>query len=360
MIKKLTLVLLTVFAFSFSVTAQDEPATEEKSDWLIGGGVGLNLDQLLIINPRAGAGENKFGFGGIGNFFADREVGRIAWNNTGSLQLVFQRLGRNQTGNPFQKTIDELRLASKIGYAITDNKKWYAALEGTFMSQLLETFNGNYLKDVNTPAFGNDDGLGALSKFLAPATITLTPGIDWKPNDHFSVLFSPATLRLLVVADESVARLYVDGTGAIVDPLFSTAPSPPAVVSSLHGNPMRGPNDFDKTDVQLGTSLRATYKNTHFNDRISFASGLFIFYDYLGGQDGATNVPVFEWTTETAFNVYKGLSIVLTTGLYYDYNKLVSKDWNKDLGVFETTGHGAMFTQALLIKYNFIIGAKKE
>ena len=361
MIRKYFLLIILTFAFVGSGFGQaDETVAEITPTWNTGGGIGLNLDQLLVINPRAGAGENKFSFGGIGNIFANYREGKIAWDNAASLQLVFQRLGRDQAGNPFQKTLDDLKLATKIGYSISPDNKWYAALEATFQSQLLTTYNGNYLKDVNTTPLGNDDGLGVLSKFFAPATITLTPGIDWKPNENFSLLLSPATARILVVGSDDVARLYVDGSGAIIDPATTPDSLANGFVGSLHGNEARGPNDFDKSDFQLGASARATYKNTYLNDRIGFLSGLFLFYDYLGGQNGATNVPVLEWTTETSFNIYKGLSLVLTTGLYYDYNKLVSKNWNSDIGAYETTGRGAMFTEALLIKYNVLFGGAKE
>ncbi|MEO1434303.1 MAG: DUF3078 domain-containing protein [Bacteroidota bacterium] len=358
--KKLYYLFLAAFLMvSFSVNGQDEAPKEEVPTWLVGGGIGLNIDQLLIIQPRAGAGENKIGFGGLGNIFATYQKDRLTWDNIGSLQLVFQRLGRVSVFNPFQKTIDDLRLGSKVGYSLTADKKWYAALEFTFQSQLLNTFNGNTLTDVNNGEALPDDNLSAISQFFSPATITITPGIDWKPNANFSVLFSPASIRMIVVANDAIAGLYIDADGSIIDPVLNPLGGN-GFQSSLHGNPMRAPGDFDNADFQLGASARATYKNKFVEDRLSFTSSLFLFYDYLGGQDGATNNPVVEWTTETAFDIYKGLSLALNTGLFYDFNKPVSKDWNRDLGVYETVEPGAMFTQALLIKYNFIFGDKKK
>ncbi len=353
MSKKILLLLVAALFFGLSAFAQDKEELKNKEDlnkldenWNIGGGIGLNLDQLIIINPRAGAGDNKFGFGGIGNLFATYKKERFVWDNIGSLQLVFQRLGRKVAGgfNPYQKTIDDLRLATKPGYALTADEKWYAALEVTFQSQVLKTYENNFLSDV-----ASLDG-NPISQFFSPATITITPGIDWKPNENLSVLFSPASMRLLVVANDDIADDAVfDNTGAFV--------------GSRHGNPMTydavtGNVDFDNLDFQLGASIRGTYKNTFLNDRISFATMLYVFYNYLGDKP---NFPVVDWTTETGFNIYKGLSLQLTTGLYYDYNKLVSKDYDQDTGTFLKTGqHGAMFTEALLLKYNHVFGAKKK
>ncbi len=361
MIKKILFFAVTFF-FVASLFAQEDELRNKESlskvgeglpnGWTTGGTFGLNLDQLLIINPRAGAGDNKFGFGGNVGFFGTYKKDRFVWDNTFNLQETFQRLGRSQGGliggNPFQKTIDMLEFFTKPGYAITADEKWYAAIEAGLQSQLFKTFAGAYLKDATNL---NADPISA---FFSPAAITITPGVEWRPNANFSLLVSPIAVRMLIVANEDIADDYVlDADGNFV--------------GSVHGNPIAGFDPLtgaaigvESMDFQLGAAAKAKYQNTFLNDRISFATTAYTYYNYLGGA-GDKNLPIFEWTTNTGFNIYKGLSLNLLTGLYYDYNKLVSKDYDADTGNFRVQGaHGAMFTEQILITYSKIFGAEKK
>jgi hypothetical protein len=43
------------------------------------------------------------------------------------------------------------------------------------------------------------------SNFLSPAYILLSLGMDYKPNDHFSVFLSPASARWIIVKDDELS-----------------------------------------------------------------------------------------------------------------------------------------------------------
>jgi len=379
--KKILFALLAVACMATTIFAQDAEKLKEREalngfneGWTVGTGFGLTLDQAAVWQPRAGAGDNSFKFGGLGNLQATYKDGRFIWDNAGSLQLNFQRLGRNTGNLPFQKSLDELRLNSRPGYAITADEKWYAALDFGFVSQLLSTYLGNYLNefedpsvDALRPGFANLNEQGILSNLFAPATITLSPGIDWKPNTNFSMFFSPAALKLVVVANDDIA-----GIGAINTKDDGTV----EYLGSLNGNPHnRDMITFDTMNNNyiipdaavenvtraLGALARAKYNNNFLEDRISFSSELNLYYDYLNGAGADRNLPTVDWLTTTTFNIFKGIGVTLRTGAYYDYTKPVSSDWREVDGAFGYRGtkRGIMFTETIALTYSRVFGAKK-
>ncbi len=376
--KKILFALFAVACMATTIFAQDVKDAEKLKErdalkgfnegWTVGTGFGLTLDQAAVWQPRAGAGDNSFKFGGLGNLQATYKAGRFVWDNAGSLQLNFQRLGRNTGNLPFQKSLDELRLSSRPGYAITTDEKWYAAVDFGFVSQLLSTYLGNYLNQFEgvdqslRNGFTNLNERDLLSNLFAPATITLSPGIDWKPNSNFSLFYSPAALKLVVVGDDEIAQ--VGAVNMKDDGTFE-------YLGSLNGNPQTAALDtltgryvvtgFENTTRALGSLARAKYNNTFLEDRVSFSSELNLYYDYLNGAGAERNLPTVDWLTNTTFNIFKGIGVTLRTGLYYDFTKPVSSDWREVNGVYgyQGTKRGIMFTETLALTYSRVFGAKQ-
>lgn len=347
--KKISL-LFVLFMFAISSTyAQEEKVADQK--WKSGLGIGLDFAQLLQINPKVGAGQNRLGLGGAVTYFANMKDGKHAWDNSVSWKIGVQRLGSGLLagGNseqkiPLQKQIDELRLDSKYGYAITADKKWYMATELSFMSQILKTYANAGLTDAFAP------GVHEVSKFMSPGTISYSVGIDYKPNNNLSVYYSPIGLKAIVVSDDDIAAMpAIDKDG---NPIGGV---------SLHGTPWRSATDFDNTLFTLGSLLKIQYQNKFFpvgdEHRIHFKTYATFFYDYLQGKkkkdnpNYKTNVDV-DWGTETSFMIFKGLSAVLTTNLYYDWDVPVQETDNSKIGgVSGNLVRKPSFTQQLLIKY---------
>lgn len=380
MTNKFLIVLLALLFAGTSIFAQEVKEAEKLKEkdalkgydegWTVGTGFGLTLDQAAVWQPRAGAGDNSLKFGGLGNLQATYKAGRFIWDNAGSLQLSFQRLGRNTGNMPFQKSLDELRLNSRPGYAITTDEKWYAALDFGFLSQLLKTYEGNYLKNYQVDNAPEVDSITMLpfittrdsrllSQMFSPATITISPGVDWKPNTNFSLFFSPAAARIVTVLNDEISRLAAvndDGT----------------YLSSLHGNPQTGDSfdlstrlvdaaDAENIAFGIGALAKAKYNNTFLEDRVSFTSELNLYYDYLNSAGADKNVPTVDWLTSTTFNIFKGIGVTLKTGAYYDYTKPISSGWKEVDGAYgyETTKRGIMFTETLALTYSRVLGAKK-
>lgn len=337
------LLCLTFFAFGNRASAQLDRAAEdkkmvaEKMGWQRGGGIGLDLSGMGIANPRVGAGANRFGIGGIGTFFINHRDSNSYWDNNGSLQLSLQRIGQTKPtdGLGFQKNLDILRLTSRYGRKLKGGKLYLAA-EGMAQTLLLETYASNFLKQQNA-----EDNV--VAKFFAPALLTLSPGLDWRPSTKYSVFLSPASVRLIFVGDDALANL------------------------NIHGN------DIGKNNsLQIGANLVGKYTNKYLKERITTTSILNLFSNY---RREPQNVDVI-WQNNISILIFKGLSLDLLGELNYDHDALVKKDANSD-GLYDigeilplpanakqgsipaTTGtdrlgRGAQLTGAFLLKYSMI------
>ena len=282
---------------------------EHEEGWISGGGLGLDLSQLALINPRVGAGQARIGFGALGNLYANYKNDKIAWDNSGSIQLAIQRLGNNE--EPFQKNLDLLRLASRVGL-IGKNEKLRAALEVQFETSIFKTYSGNLLS-------GDEEDL--LSEFLSPFTLVVSPGVDYVPNDKISVFYSPFALKLIYVANDDIAALNVHG------------------------------NELDKNSfLQLGSNLKVVYNDKFASDRVSLVSTLELYSNY---RNNPQNIDVL-WQNDLGVEIFKNLSLNLVTELFYDHDILVQvKDDNGNYSE-NNLGRRVSFTEALLIKYNFL------
>jgi hypothetical protein len=350
---RLLQILLFLLLSWSNVFAQTDTLLK-RNNWKFNAAVGLDFAQMLLVNPKLGAGENKIAFGGNTVLGALYKNGRFTWKSTFNTNFAVQKLGI--ANKPFQKTFDEMRLTSLLNYLLKKESKLGYAFDISFLTQITPTYEGNYLSYFNTSI------QHPLSKFLSPATFVISPGISYKPNNNFTLLFSPASYKTIFVIDDSIAMLSnADKT------------------QSLHGTPLGGtdrnefinkwnvkPSGFttdgilySNNSLQFGTTLKIFYQNTFLKDsngkgRIGLTSSLTLFSDYL-------NKPQFvdiEFLVNTDFYIFKGLSISFGSILFYDYDVLVQlntdKDNNTGINGYETTGRGVSFTQTLLIKYNFL------
>ncbi|MFN0216235.1 MAG: DUF3078 domain-containing protein [Saprospiraceae bacterium] len=314
--KLVSTLFLAVFCLSIPGYSQTEtPKAEEAPKiWTLGGGVGLDLTGLGLINPRLGAGDNRLGFGGLINVFANNKKDKQFWNNSGSLQLGAQRIGGKDAD--FQKSLDVLRLGSRYGYSIM-GEKLFAAIDGTAESQLLRTYAGNLLNGVDS---------NLLSEFLAPARFSIAPGIDYKPTKNLSFFFSPASFNLTYVGNDDLA--------------------------ALAGQPLG--NEAGKNNrFQLGYGLKGQYVNKFMKDRVAVSTKFAWFADYKQNLNG--NV---LWQNALDIEIYKGLALGLFGDVFYDHFTLVQVDKvpegtsPDDIGQY--LGLKPSYTGGFLLKYNKI------
>lgn len=335
--KKLSLFLLALLPIALLAQMNDadriksvQGATDKEAaeGWTRGAGIGLDIGSLLLINPRAGAGDNRIGFGGAANYFAKYRMNKVAWDNIVSLNFSMQKIGAGllnplvgQGKIPYQKNIDELRLNSKFGYKTAEESKFYYAADLAFLSQLTPTWSGNFMRDVfdtGTP----------VSKLFSPATINFSIGLDYKPQDNLSIYFSPIALKTILVLDDDIAATPVfNGDGLIV--------------GSLHGNPIEGDGmgnvqSFENAFFAMGAALRTTYTKKLLGDKMSWTSNMLLFSNYL---DKPQNIDI-DWTNELAVTIIDGLQFSLTANLFYDHDVFVQQTNFDEVGGIERDANG--------------------
>ncbi|MBV6442960.1 MAG: DUF3078 domain-containing protein [Haliscomenobacteraceae bacterium CHB4] len=292
-------------------------AAKDTFGWTTGGGIGLDLAGMGLINPRVGGGGGRFGIGGLGTLFANRKEDKWFWNNAFSIQLSAQKLRSSDPTLPrgFLKNLDVLRLTSRYGRKMGSDK-WFAAVDFFAQTLLLKTYKSNYLTPIN------DSTDNVVAKLFAPLQVTFAPGVDYKPNAHLSFFYSPCGIQFIYVADQSIADL------------------------NIHGN-----DEGKKTFFGLGSEFKAAYNNKYFDNRLSITNGLRLFSNYL---DEPQNIDVL-FTNNLSIALFKGLSLDLLGEYFYDHNVKVQKNFgSEDLAKLPYEGRGGQWTGAFLLKYNKI------
>ena len=271
-------VLLTALAMTFAIVsfAQDELP----QGWSHKGNIGLNFGQSSYTNWAAG-GQNTINGQGIFNYEIHYLQGKFKWDNTLNTALGYSYFDFDH--KPI-KTDDKIEFTSLATLKATEHLNYGAEL--AFRSQFAKGWN-----------YEVDSTVHYISKFLAPAYISLGLGIEWVPCKHFSLYFSPVTGRLTIVNDD-----YLASIGAF------------------------GVNDLDKNDTILHANAakvryefgaRAVAKFQYpLAQNIDFNSKLELFSNYLNHPE---RVDV-DWQNMLVLKVNDWLNCNLATHLIYDYD----------------------------------------
>ncbi len=188
--RKLTFLLLILAGFSaFAQDATD--AQEAESRWKRNGILSFQLNQASFSNWSAG-GENSYSFLALMKYYADYKHNNFSVNNNINLKYGLQSTGDES----LRKNEDLIELNSQLNHKFSD--KW--SVSG------LVNFNTQFTDGYNYP-----DDSTVVSKFMAPAYLTIAPGILYKPADYFTILFSPISLRATYVTDQDLADLGAFG-----------------------------------------------------------------------------------------------------------------------------------------------------
>jgi hypothetical protein len=247
--------------------------------WTKGGVISFNVNQIKLSN-WAGGGQSSVSIASLVSLFSNYKKGNTTIDN--SIDLAY---GVFQTPEiPFRKTDDRLELNTKWGHHWT-RKFHYSAL-GNFRSQFAPGYN-----------FPNDSVV--VSKFLAPAFLTASVGVDWRPRDHFSVYVSPTTLKMTIVMDEALAN-----QGA-----FGVQPADSVGILVL--------NKGKKIRTEMGAMVVMKFKK-EIVENIGLETKLTLFTSYTDPiKRHRGNVDV-NWETLLSMKVNKFISMSISTNLIYD------------------------------------------
>jgi len=260
--------LLLTFIFvatTLGIYAQDDKDKLEDGKWNLKGVSGLNISQTALSNWSAG-GENSVAGTLYLNGSLVRKSGNWLWSN--ALALEYGLTNTKSQGT--QKTNDKIDFSTQLGYS-TDNK-WYYTIMGDLKTQFAKGYN--YPKD----------GKPYISKFFAPAYSNLSLGLEYRPNENYSVYFSPVAGKFTFVEDD-----YLSSIGAF------------------------GVDIDKKFRAEFGAYLKATArKKIMENVEIISTVDFFTAYDKSFG-----NVDV-NWDLLINMKINKFLSANINTTLKYD------------------------------------------
>ena len=239
-------------------------AQEEEEGWSHNGLAGFNLSQTAFTNWSAG-GENTVAdniyFNGSLNYKKDK----LSWTNDLSANY-----GQNFTDNTgWRKSIDNLNFASKLGHQISETVYYAALLD--FKSQMADGYKYT------------DDDKTLVSKFLTPSYLNLSVGIDYKPNSHIAVYYSPVAGKLTMVTDTLLSEAYGIDAGKKVRP-------------------------------QLGSIFKVNVDYTFYEDKVTLKSVLDLFTAY---DDSFGKIDV-NWDVLIGYNLTKLLTLTFQSTLKYD------------------------------------------
>lgn len=262
--------------------------------WQRSGVVSLNMTQVSLTNWAAGGFSSLSGIA-MFNGAANWKKGRRAWDNSLALAFGGQQI---EHADPV-KTDDRIELNSKYGYDL--KKSWYLAGVFQFRTQFTEGFNAQGTR---------------ISNLLSPGYTLLGIGLDYKPNDNFTVFISPATARMVIVTDKLL-------WGGSTDPELR----------------VYGVKNGSTTELEAGGYLRLMYK-TGLAKNITFMTRGDLFSNYLRDPQ---NIDV-TWETLWTFKVNDWFAATLNTLLIYDHDtKLPKKDGAGNV----YTGPATQFKQTL-------------
>jgi hypothetical protein len=264
MIKKNILIAI-ILCYTLGTYADDTTKKEEPL-WKKGGETALTLSQVSLTNWAAG-GENSLSLNMFLNYFANYKKGNLIWENKFEFAYGLQKQG----AQGLRKSDDKLYLSTTLGKKA--KKNWYYTALLSFKSQFTNGYN--YPDDVN-----------AISKLFAPAYIVLSIGMEYKPNDFFSLNIAPLAGRLTVVGDKTLSD-----AGA-----FGVTPG-------------------KKTRSEFGANINLNYRKEIMKN-IEFKTKLELFSNY-------SNHPEYidvDWEVFLNMKVNKYISANITTHLIYDHD----------------------------------------
>lgn len=296
--------------------------TGEK-DWKFSGVAGINAAATGLVNWAAGGNNNVNGVA-YGRLRLLYHKDRIAWDT--NLDLEYGMTYIDQQYDQLQKSSDKINLNTKFGYEFA--KSWYATALAGFNTQfdLGREYKG---LGINNPL---------ISKFMAPAYTDISVGIDWKPNDIFSVYVSPVAGRFTTVAvsnamnQEYAGREWLNGR--------SLEESLKDKYGVWRFNDANERDYTASTRTELGFSLKGAVNYKYKDLKVITSLGLYTPYawdktevikdgQFLGYRDNNRRFGNFDvdWDVALSYQFLKYLQVTLSTSLkYYNGVKIADKD----------------------------------
>ncbi len=346
--KKLSLILSAVLFSAMTLTAQevDKATVTAKAEeakkaadalksvdtgdkaWKFSGTVGLNAAATGLVNWAAG-GKNNVNGVAYARMRLLWHKGAFAWDT--NLDTEYGLSWIDQEEDPLQKSSDKINFSTKFGWEF--HKSWYLTALGGFQSQFAT--GSDYVAGYNP----------VISKFLAPSYTDLSVGIDWKPNDIFSVYLSPIAGRITTayVSDRVNDRYneeYVAAFKAVNPdteiPAYDLRESLQAKYGTYYyddqnqlkyrnfkaefGLSFKGAINYKYKDLTIGTTL-GLFTPYAWNKTLTEGEEYFKYRDH-NRRFGNFDV---DWDVAISYQFLKVLNVTLSTSMKYYNGVLIDK-----------------------------------
>jgi hypothetical protein len=257
------ILLITILTLK-SVLNANEPA--DTTYWKTDGSYAINFTQVSLTNWASGGQNSVAGVTKL-QYSAKYSKGNIQWDNLIDLGYGLSKI----EGLVTQKNEDIIDLQSKLG--IKASEKWNYSASLGFKSQF-------------APGYSDANNTVKTSNLLAPANITMSLGMDYKPASWFSLMLSPAAGKLTIVND-------------------------PDIDASNYGLA----SSDATTRFEAGASLKALLNSEIFKN-VNLSSELGLFSNYF---DNPENIDI-DWKVAINMKINDYLSAQIDTRLIYDEN----------------------------------------
>lgn len=241
---------------------------------LIGNGT-IGFTQTSLTNWAKG-GESALALLIMSKYNANYSKDKVKWENGAEFRYG---ISRTKTRG-LEKNDDKIELQSRFGYSAF--KKWYYSAETNFRTQIARGYNF-------------PEKQKAISAFMAPGYLTISFGLDYKPNKNFSLFLAPFTSKTTYVTDTIAVNPSTYG----LEPGKKKLWEPGMIVkANWHAN--------------LAENITYDTKGEFFNNyRYSFQKF------------------AFEWEQMLIMQVNRSFNVRVMTQLIYDYNtKFPILDYN--------------------------------
>jgi hypothetical protein len=187
--KKLLLLIAGFISINTFAQNTDSVKVIPKVKWTHNVQTGLNITQSSFSENWKGGGISSISYGGFLNVLSKYQ-GKI-WSINSDLQL---QLGFLNNGKQTTKNADRIFYDLKAGRKIA--KHWDLFVSSNFQTQ----FQEGYLYGKRS-----DGGDSLVSLFMAPAYLTSSLGLEYKPVPYFWARLGIGTLRQTFVLDETLS-----------------------------------------------------------------------------------------------------------------------------------------------------------
>ena len=250
--------------------------------WKSGRVLNVNFNQGSFNNWSLG-GVNAVSLTALANGFANYKFNNWTWDN--NLDLAYGVL--KNKGEDVRKNEDKIDFQSKVGRRVSDKVSWAS----------LTRFESQF--DVGYDFNDENDDRPIISRFMSPAYLKLSVGIDLKPTDKLSIYLSPAAGKWTFVTDDSIAAQNI-------------------YIPAEHDNPNRR--------GEFGALTSFVYQDKEIVKNVGLRTSLELFNNFTDPvEDNKYNIDV-DWQVRLDVKLGKYVAANLFTHLKYDHDTKIEYD----------------------------------